>query len=137
MQKSALNNFIYLLNSIVILGFVSNFQFSTVENKLIILSIVYSLSINIPLLLSSIAVFSTSLKNCRPNLKFVKKEYAKSIIKLGGMFFWIQIMYMVLTGTNEFLITWFVSPNAVVEYQIYNRVFSMSGTLFTLAITPF
>jgi Na+-driven multidrug efflux pump len=43
---------------------------------------------------------------------------------------------MIITTTNEFLITWLVGTAEVVEYQIYNRLFLLVGTLFALALTP-
>lgn len=136
LQKSAVNNLITLFNSIVILIFVNIFRFNSVEESLINLAIVYSISVNLPLLITSIVVFSTSLKKASPNIRYFRKKLAKNILKLGASFLWIQVMYMILNGTNEFLITWFVGPEAVVEYQIYNRIFSLVGTVFTIALTP-
>jgi O-antigen/teichoic acid export membrane protein len=39
-------------------------------------------------------------------------------------------------NTNEFLITWLSGPGNVVDYQIYNKLFMLIATLFTLALTP-
>lgn len=136
MQKSAITNLLSLLNSILILLYVLLSDLSTIEAKLISLAMVYILSVNIPLVVASIYVFTRDLKGCFPNIKFFKKEYCKNIMKLGGTFFWVQIMYMILTTTNEFLITWLVGSSMVVEYQIYNKLFTLIGTFFALALTP-
>ena len=136
MQKSAITNLLSLLNSIIILAYVWIAKVSTIETKLIYLAIVYILSVNIPLLITTIYIFAKDLKGCLPNIKFFKIEYAMNVMKLGGTFFWAQIMYMVLTTTNEFLITWLVDSSMVVEYQIYNKLFTLIGTFFTLALTP-
>lgn len=136
MQKSAITNLLSLLNSMIVLVYVLVSKPSTIESKLISLAIVHILSVNIPLLFTSIYIFKKDLKGCSPNIKFFKKEYAKNIMKLGGIFFWVQIMYMVLTTTNEFLITWLVDSSMVVEYQIYNKLFTLIGTFFALALTP-
>lgn len=45
-------------------------------------------------------------------------------------------MYMIITTTNEYLITFLASTELVVEYQVYNKLFTLVGTLFTLALTP-
>ncbi|KMK93094.1 lipopolysaccharide biosynthesis protein, partial [Rossellomorea marisflavi] len=136
MQKSALNNFLNLSSNIIILVYVSFVTPTTLSNNIISLALVHVLAVNVPLLFTTFIVFSTKLKKCKPNLKFFKKSYAFDVIKLGGAFFWIQIMFMIITTTNEFLITWLVGTAEVVEYQIYNRLFLLVGTLFALALTP-
>lgn len=136
MQKSALINFLSLLTSIINLTYVSFSSKSDVSTNLVSLAIVYVLAVNIPLLMVTIIVFFKDLKGCKPALKFFEVKYAKEIMKLGGKFFWVQIMYMVITATNEFLITWFTAPEMVVEYQIYNKLFTLIGIIFTLTLTP-
>lgn len=136
LQKSALNNLLGLLSSIFILCFVSIAKPDEILSSLVLLAIVYVFAINIPLLLATIVVFSKSLKECRPEVRSFSIEYAKEVIKLGGLFFWVQIMYMVIVTTNEFIITWLVGPDQIVEYLIYNKLFSLVGTLFILALTP-
>ncbi|UYG93837.1 hypothetical protein [Cytobacillus firmus] len=136
MQKSALSNLLSLITSITILIYVSLAKSTDISTNLISLAIVYLLAVNIPLLLTTIIVFSTNLKKSKPNIKYFEKKYATDVMKLGGIFFWIQIMYMVITTTNEFLITWLTGPEKVVEYQIYNKLFTLIGTLFALGLTP-
>lgn len=136
MQKSALTNLLSLLNSIIILNYVLFAKTSSVAANLIYLAFIHVLAVNLPLLIASVYIFSNKLKGCCPNLKFFRFRYAKSIMKLGGMFFWVQIMYMILTTTNEFLIIRLVGSEMVVEYQIYNKLFSLIGSFFTLALTP-
>lgn len=136
MQKSALNNFLNLLSSIITLGYVSYVKSSNVSSSLISLAVVHVLAVNIPLLLATIIVFSKELKGCKPEIKSFDKKFAKDVMKLGGAFFWVQIMYMVITATNEFLITWLTSPEMVVQYQIYYKLFTLIGTVFTLSLTP-
>ena len=52
------------------------------------------------------------------------------------MFFFCQIFYMVIANTNEFFITQYTDPTNVVEYQTYNKLFTLVGTLFMLGLTP-
>ena len=104
--------------------------------KFYLIAILYTLCMSLPLLLSTFIMFSTKLKKSKPSIKFFSKKHAKLILTLGGLFFWIQIMYMIIVNTNEYLITWFVGPKYVVDYQIYYKLFSLIGTLFTLLLTP-
>lgn len=136
MQKSALINLLSLLNSIIILGYVVTAKSSDIATNLISLAVIHVLAVNLPLLITTVLVFNKNLRGCTPNIKFFEIKYAKEVMKLGGLFFWVQIMYMIFSTTNEFLITWLVDPNMVVEYQIYNKLFTLIGTFFTLALTP-
>lgn len=136
MQKSAITNLLSLISSILQLIFILLAPKYSIETNLKMLSISYIFSVNIPLIVASFIVFKKDLKECRPNIKYFNKNYAKSILTLGGMFFWNQIMYMIIVVTNEFFITKFSGPQYVVEYSIYNKLFTLIGSLFMLALTP-
>ncbi|MEQ6389259.1 hypothetical protein RZN22_07995 [Bacillaceae bacterium S4-13-58] len=136
LQKSALNNLLSLFSSIIIFVYVSIASSGNLSTNLITLAMVHVLAVNLPLLVTSIIVFSTNLKDSKPNIKYYGRKYAKDVMMLGGSFFWVQFMYMLITATNELLISWFSDPNMVVEYQIYNKLFTTMGILFTLALTP-
>lgn len=136
LQKSALNNLLSLLTSIIIFIYVSTAKTSDISTNLISLAIIYVLAVNIPLIIATFIVFSNSLKESKPSFKYFGRKYAMDVVVLGGVFFWVQIMYMILTATNEFLITWFTGPGMVLEYQIYYRLFTLIGTILTIALTP-
>ena len=135
-QKSAIPNFLTLMSTLLQLLYVLIAKGNTIEQNLINLSIVNVLSVNIPLIVATIIVFSKQLKECRVNIKYFDIKYGKEIMSLGGTFFWVQIMYMILMNTNEIFITKFFSADKVVDYQIYNKLFTIVGTFFNLALTP-
>jgi O-antigen/teichoic acid export membrane protein len=136
MQKSALTNLLVLITSIAQLLFILLVPTYDIETNLKLLSLSYVVFINAPLFVVSIIVFQTELKDCAPNMKYFNKIKAISVLTLGGVFFWNQIMYMIIAVTNEFFITRFAGPGYVVEYQIYNKLFTLVGSLFMLALTP-
>ncbi|PKH10177.1 polysaccharide biosynthesis C-terminal domain-containing protein [Planomicrobium sp. MB-3u-38] len=136
MQKSALTNLLTLLTSILVLIYVANFGSLDTSTNLINLALVYLIAVNAPLLIATIIAFKTTLSKSKPNFKYLDKKIAKNIFVLGGVFFWIQIMFMFITTTNEFLITWFFDPAMVVEYQVYNKLFTLIGTLFSIGLIP-
>ncbi len=136
MQRSALPNFLTLISSILMLMFVLIYKNGDIGAALITLSLVYVFSMNLPTLIATWVVFSTSLKDSAPSFNYYRPAYAKRILILGGSFFWAQIMYLVITMTNEFLITWLSGPSYVVDYQIYNKLFNLFGSLFILSLTP-
>lgn len=136
LQKSALNNLMALITSATQLMFVLLLPSVNTETNIKVLSIVNLLCVNVPLFVATIIIFATKLKGCHPSLRFLNNSAARGILQLGGVFFWNQIMYTLITGTNSILITKFIGPGSVVDYQIYYRLFSVPGMLFMLALTP-
>lgn len=137
LQKSAMNNLLSLISSIALLMFILFAPAFDIQTNLKLLSIIYALCVNIPLFIATLIVFQDpQLKKCWPSFRFFHKEAAASTLKLGGIFLWAQIMFMIITTTNEFFITHVSGPEYVVEYQVYNKLFTLVGSLFILALTP-
>lgn len=136
LQMSAIPSFLGLITSISILLFMLFSPKTDPETDFIRLAFGYTIASNAPLIVASFIIFRKKLKSSRPNLRYFDKEHLSGVLGLGITFFWLQLMSLVLTSTNEFLITWLASPEYVVKYQIYFKVFSLVGTLFTLAMTP-
>ena len=136
MQKSSINNFKALITSILPLIYMLFFKSENIEVNLISLSVVHVLSISLPMIVATIIIFAKPLRFCRPSLKAYDRESARSVMGLGLKFFAAQIFFMLMMSTNEIIINSFFSPEYVVEYNIYYRVFTMVGSLFMLALTP-
>lgn len=136
LQKSAINNFLVFVTNASQVLFVLFFPSYDNETNLKKLSIVYLLCVNVPLLVVTIWVFSGKLKGLLPTVKYFNKRNAVGIINLGGVFFYNQILYMLITGTNSFLIARFIGLSKVVDYQVYYRIFSIFGVIFSLSLTP-
>lgn len=96
----------------------------------------YLISVNAPLLLATVIVFSAQLKDVHPSLKWVSAKYAFDTLKLGVVFLWLQLMALLLNSTNSYLVTLFIGNEAVVQYQIYYKIFILLSTLIALATTP-
>ncbi|ALC89199.1 hypothetical protein AM500_04900 [Bacillus sp. FJAT-18017] len=137
LQKSAINNFMALITSVLQLTFILIAPSFELETSLKVLSIVYLLCVNLPLLVATIYVFTTpELKGCFPSINYINRESARDIMSLGGIFFWNQIMYTAIIQTNLILITNLIGPGSIVEYQVYYKLFMIAGMLFNLALTP-
>lgn len=136
LQKSAIPNILSLFSSIIILIFVLYSDTGSMENNLILLAKVHVLFTNFPLVVATIVVFLTELKHFAPSIRFFNLNYAMDVMKLGGVFFLLQITSLLLTSTNEVLITWLSGIEDVVDFQIYNKLFLLVGSIFTLALTP-
>ncbi len=136
LQKSAVNNLLSLIVSVLQLIFILLAPSGTPEQNFLLLSKAYIFITTFPYLVVTIIIFSTSLKKMRPNIHFYRKNSAFSVMSLGGIFFVCQILYMIIINTNDFLITYFTVPENTVEYNIYSRLFSLAGIFVNLILTP-
>ena len=136
LQKSAVNDAISLVTSVLLLTFALLAPAAAPADSLKLFSLGYVFCANLPLAVATVMVFWGPLKDCRPGRRWVNVSCAKGVLSLGGMFFFCQIFYMVIANTNEFFITQYTDPTNVVEYQIYNKLFTLVGTLFMLGLTP-
>ena len=55
---------------------------------------------------------------------------------VGGIIFVCQILYMIIINTNNYFISHYTNTENVVEYEIFNRLFSLIGTVTALIMTP-
>ncbi|UDM78975.1 MATE family efflux transporter [Vagococcus fluvialis] len=136
LQRSSINNFLALITSFSQLLFILLVPSLNPNTNIIMLSVFFVISVNFPLIIATIIIFSKDLKEAKPSLKLYKKEKAIKVISVGGIFFWCQIMFMLITTTNEFFISKITSPSDVVSYQVYNKLFTIIGSLFMLGLTP-
>lgn len=138
LHKSSINDFLALITSLIQYLFLILYwaNITDIETNLFILSFVHMISVILPLVLITIIVFTKDLKYAKPRVSSFSKSIAKDVLFNGGAIFINQILYMVLTTTNPFLISFFIDPQQVVEYQIYYRIFILTGTLYMLALTP-
>lgn len=108
----------------------------SIEINLKNLSKVYILTSNIPLILASLFLMILIRKKINyEQIKFSKSHFL-DVTKLGGMFFFVQIFYMVLSNSNELLITKLINPGDVINYQIYYKIFSLIFVVFSLVLAP-
>ncbi|MBP3321080.1 MAG: MATE family efflux transporter [Clostridia bacterium] len=136
-QKSSLNNILYLITSVIPLIFIFLFKGKNVEQNLIALTVVHVLALNLPPLLASLILFKNKLlRSCTPSLKHCTKQTALDVLTFGLRFFLAQIFFMLLINTNEILLTKIFGSDTVVDYSIYYKLFTFVGSLFMLALTP-
>lgn len=132
-RKSALASFITLLNSVTLLVFFISFKSIGSDSKLLIASIVYVSSVNLPLIVASI-LFYTKNKQLSPTYAFFSKITMRNIMTTGIVFFLIQIGFMFITQTDGFFISAFFSPSANAEYTYYSKIYifiiGLMGSVF-------
>jgi O-antigen/teichoic acid export membrane protein len=136
MQKSFIPNLLALITNILMLLFALYCNLVGSNNNIIKLAVAYLVSLNLPLIITTIVVFSTTLRKSIPSVKYFDKKHAMETLKTGGVFLLIQLFKMFITSTNMILIAKMVSANMVVEFNIYQKVFSLISTLAIIGTTP-
>ncbi|MEG0155141.1 MAG: MATE family efflux transporter [Lachnospiraceae bacterium] len=136
LQKNAIANLISLISNSLILVFAILFKGKSISSSLIVLSSVQIMTLNLPIILTTIIIFKKKLKRAKPSFRAYDKEFALKILKLGYMFFWVQITLLVLNSTNDLIITRLYGPEYVVEYNVYNRVFMLFVSFFSIITNP-
>ena len=136
LQKAALTSLLGLLSNLIILLYISFAPSKDINTNIINMAYINTLAVNMPLAIATIYLFCTKLKESIPSVKFCKLHYVQAVMKLGVAFFFVQVCYMLLINTDEFIITWISGPEYVVEYQAYNKIFTVLGTVSNLVLIP-
>lgn len=136
LQKSAITNLLTLISVGLQVGYLFIGRTGILMTDLINLAWVQVITVNIPLLITTILIFSKQLKLSKPSIKFYNSKVAINVLKLGGAFFIIQVLFMIISTTNEYFLTYFFGSTYVVDYQIYMKLFSVFGSLFAIGLIP-
>ncbi len=136
MQKTFLPNLITLITQILLLVYILIPNTAVLETKIIQLSGAYFVAHNLPILILTLVLFFTKLKDCRPSIRLFDKSKAKEIVNLGMRFFVIQIALIALSSSNEIYINLFYQSQDVVQYQYYHKLFYIISVFITLIQQP-
>ncbi len=135
-QKSGLVNFLTFLSNVIIFIVINLLPSGDTSSNIIAISYFNILAVNLPLLVVSMILFMGKFKDIRPSFKFWSKDSAKSVLKIGVTLLWLQLIFMIISSTNEFLITAFCGPAAVVDYQVYFKIFNSVAAICSLVLIP-
>lgn len=137
LQKSAVNNMIAFLTSLFQFMAVLLLPSLSISENLIRLAVVFIVSSNFLYIVVTIFAFrNEQIKGCGVSLKYFETDAALKTVNIGVLFLWTQILHLLISLTDDYLVTKFTSPKYEVYFSIYSRLFSLAGTLFTLALTP-
>ena len=135
-QKSAMVNFLTLLSNTIILIYILMMKPGSYTESLIQLSYVNVIAVNMPLIIVTIIVFATILKECRPSIYCYHHKMAIDVLKVGMIMFYLQFAWLVVTGLHSFLISQFASPSEVVEYQVYYKIYNTIASVISMTLIP-
>ena len=135
-QLSAVVSLLTLITTAITLILVCISPSKDAAANLIRMSWINVVAVNLPYLIATFFAFATKLKKYIPSLKDFSTNLAKEIMNVGVVLLWLTLVFMVISYTNEFLISFFTDSSKVVEYQAYNKLFNAISSLFTLALAP-
>ena len=124
LQKEVVASSMSLISTILLLIFVGFVRIENMGEALIAVSTFYIFSVNVPLVVLTIILFTTTLKDCKPSAREWSFPVAKSIIMLGGLYFIIQILLLIINSTNKVIISRYYGASIVTEYEPYLKIFS-------------
>lgn len=136
LQISFLSGLLNLVTNSTLLIYVSITNCMEYEQSIDRLAIAYLLAVNIPLLVATLFVFQTKFKLLKPKLQCFSYKHAKSILKIGGVFLYLQLVAMFLNNTANLLIANLLGAEQVVEYQLYYKIFHLICTIIAIALAP-
>lgn len=133
---SALSGFITFLGQLgVFIGIFILKSFA--EPNLVYLFLVLTIVPNVILAIATLLLFQNKLSHIKPNVKLIRIGHLKSVLNLGGSFFIVQIGALVLFQTDNFIISRVLGPEAVTEFNIAFKLFSLSTMIIFIIITPY
>ena len=137
LQLSSVNNAMSLCTSLLTLIAVLVIPSGDNDQNLIVMAVVHLLAVAIPQLTATVLVFGISrYRATAPSVSACSKSHAKQVLSLGGSFFFVQLVFMLIMNTNEYLVTFLTGNELVVDYSIYHKLFTLGGTVVSLALTP-
>ena len=91
----------------------------------------------VTLIVASVILYSSKFKALAPSFRKADIKSAKSILGLGGVFFFIQIGALLLYQTDNIILTKVIGPQSVTIFNIPYKLFSVVTMLFTIVLNPY
>lgn len=108
----------------------------TIAPNLLFVAIAYSFS---PVVINIVAypiTFRRKYPKLKPNLSTVKIQHFKSLGGLGVKFFFLQVSYLIIFTTSNFIISKIFSPAEVTPYNICFKYFNLVFMIFGIITGP-
>lgn len=134
-QKEALSSAFLVIGNFLSLIVVYLLTLYT-ESSLYLLACSISFLPIIVLIIAGCYLYNSSFKHVKPSVKFVEKRYVGELFNLGYRFFLIQIQYVVLFQTTNFIISNLSGPEDVTTYNIAYKYLNVAMMIFSIILAP-
>lgn len=88
------------------------------------------------MLMTSIILFSGRYKRIKPSFRQIDLSLWKDMVNVGVKFFFIQIAGVILYHTSSFVLANLVNPEAVTDYNITQKYYSLVTMAFAMLVQP-
>jgi O-antigen/teichoic acid export membrane protein len=88
-------------------------------------------------LIISILIFKMKFSSVIPSYRAINIKKTKGIFNLGVQFFILQIVFVVVFQTDNFLISYFFSPAEVTNFNIAYKYHSILAIIFSILLAPY
>ncbi|MEF1185565.1 hypothetical protein, partial [Vibrio sinaloensis] len=138
-QKSALSNVPLCLTQLLVVIYLYLMADIVSSKFFLYLSLFYAVSLVLPLSISLLyGLFLLKEGKTYNKVGGVSnRAFVDKVVFPGIGFFSIQILLLLVTGSNEFFILHLFGGEQVVEYQVYYRLYSIGLVFFTTLCIPF
>ena len=90
----------------------------------------------IVLLFVSLYLYTHKFKSVSPSRGYVKIKYAKDLFNIGGQFFLIQIVFIVLYQATNFVISHYCGPTQVTVYHAAYSYIGVATMAYNILLNP-
>jgi len=87
-------------------------------------------------LINSLVFFTMQMPRIAPALRGVSSRHAREILRMGGMFFVLQVTVAVAYLSDSFVISRILGAAHVTDYSIADRMFSVVSLLIGFVVVP-
>lgn len=133
--KDYLSSLIFLLGNVVALILIIFFG-QYFSSRFLFLSIVFSFTPVLILLVSSFILYRGIFSAFSPDIKSINFKKVRNLFRLSFRFFIIQFAGLLMYSTNYIVISQYIGNAAVTTYNIVFRLFTMILTFQSLIIAP-
>ena len=134
-QNTALSSLIGMLSQIASLLFLL-FLVKVFVPNLIFLSMALCLAPLLTYLFANILLFKSKFSIVSPSFKYIRKFVIKDVVQLGGQFFILQVIVIVLYQSTNFIISHYCGPEQVTVYNVSYKYLNVALLLFTILQSP-
>ncbi len=136
LQKPAVNDFFISVGSLISLVGVWLLTQFIRQDKLFFVSVVFSASSALVYIIAYFVVFGSIHKKIRPKFRKIDWSLSNELLKLGTVFFFLQLSGVVLYLSSNLIIAQLFSQYAVTEYNIAFKYANMISVVSLIVITP-
>jgi len=135
-QKPSFSGLIDFFSQLIVL--LSVYIAIQLENgSLFTYAIIIFLSQFAVLFVANIFSFQNKYAFMAPNLRCIKFKHSKSLFNLGFSFFLIQICFILIYSTDNFIINYYFGPDQVAVLNIAIKYFMIVTMAMSIILTPY